>query len=498
MDRWNARRTLASAYHPRWGIAVIVTSVALLLLASDAARADLAHELHSALASSPHRQTTVGACVVDLTTGSTIFERNADESIVPASTMKVFAMAVAVEELGAAFAFETALATDGVHLYVVGDGDPAFGDPTLTQRRGESTDAEFVRWAKLLRRNGAFNIPGDLVIDESIFDSVRLHPSWEANDLGKWYAAPVGGLNFNDNCIEITLTPTTSGAPATVAVHPSTSIIRVINKTISGGSGTPVLHHPYDTPDYTISGNCPKEWPFGSVGFPDPGLLFAETLRTTFATERVTFSGSLKRQRLRRPDGTLPASINVLTRYVTPLADALNRAGKNSQNLFAEALLKRAGYAWARRNRMDSAVGSWANGAEAVQSMMMHIGVNPAGFRIVDGSGLSRENRCTARQQAATLEWVNRQLWADLFRENLSIAGVDGSLHNRLEEHPNRVYAKTGTMRSVRALTGFVTGPHGPRFAFSVIFNGYPGPSTPYRAVQDEFCRVLIAAADQP
>ena len=85
-------------------------------------------------------------------------------------------------------------------------------------------------------------------------------------------------------------------------------------------------------------------------------------------------------------------------------------------------------------------------------------------------------NRCTARQQAATLAWVNRQVWADLFRENLSVAGVDGSLHRQLKAYPNRVYAKTGTMRSVRALTGFVTGPQGPRFAFSVIFNGYPRP----------------------
>ncbi len=475
----------------------MVASTALLLLATAGARADLLHDLRAALASAPHAKTTVGACVIDVTTGTTVFERSADQSIIPASTMKVFAMAVAIEELGTAFEFQTTLATDGVHLYVIGDGDPAFGDPTLAQRRGEATDAPFVRWATLLRHNGAFNIPGDLVIDESIFDAVRLHPSWEANDLGKWYAAPVGGLNFNDNCIEITLTPAAPGAPATVDVHPSASVIRVINKTKSARPGKPLLHHRHDSTEYTVSGNCPKKWPFGSVGFPDPGLLFAETLRATFAAERVTFSGSVKRQRLRRPDGTLPSSISVLATQVTPLADALNRAGKNSQNLFAEALLKRAGFAWARRSRVESPVGSWASGTEAVNRMMMRVGADTAGFRIVDGSGLSRENRCTARQQAATLAWVNRQVWADLFRENLSVAGVDGSLHRQLKAYPNRVYAKTGTMRSVRALTGFVTGPQGPRFAFSVIFNGYPGPSTPYRAVQDEFCRVLIRAANR-
>jgi len=498
MDRCHARRVATSSGYQRPAFAVVAASIVCLAFLTAHVRADLRQALNAALASVPHSQTTIAACVLDLESGRAVFERNAHESVVPASTMKIFTMAVAIEELGAAFEFETVLGTDGVHLYVIGDGDPAFGDPRLAQRRGESTDAEFVRWARILSHHGAYNIPGDLIIDESVFDQVMLHPNWDPDDLGKWYAAPVGGLNFNDNCIELTLTPTQPGAPAAVQVHPTAAVIHVVNKTRSSRPGKPVLHHHYDSMEYTVSGNCPKKWPFGSVAFPDPGLLFAETMRATFAGERVTFSGSVRRQRVRRPDGTVPSSISVLARHRTPLADVLGRAGKNSQNLFAEALLKRAGYAWSRRHRLEPAVGSWANGANAVRDMMLRVGVDIDGFHVVDGSGLSRQNRCTPSQQAGTLAWINQQPWADLFRQSLSIAGVDGSLSKRLKDHPNRVVAKTGTMRSVRALTGFVMGPHGPKFAFSVVFNGYPGPSTPYRAVQDEFCRALIRAADGP
>lgn len=491
--RRSGGRTLLHGGSARgWVLAAI-----LVTIAQNPAHADLRPELQRALAAVPHARTQTGACVVDLSTGRTVFEHAADTPFVPASTMKIFAMAAALQELGADFQFETVLATDGIHLYVVGDGDPAFGDPRLADRRHEPIDAVFHAWAKRLRETGTTNIPGNLLLDTSVFDRELLHPSWEASDLGKWFAAPIGALNFNDNCVDITLAPRAAGAPALVDVRPRASIIRITNKTQSGGSGDPVLRHTPLTYDYTVSGPCPKEWPFGPASFPKPALLFAEAMRASFSGEGVTFSGTIDRAVVRRPDGTLAPELVVLATHRTPLSNVLNRIGKNSQNLFADALLKRAGYAWSRRKGQAKPVGSWAHGANAVEAVMAKTGASPAGFKLADGSGLSRDNRCTARQQTALLAWMYRQKWFDEFRENLTIAGVDGSLHKRLRDHPNRVFAKTGTMRSVRALTGYVTDAHGPRFAFSIIFNGYPGPSTPYREIQDQFCIALIREADE-
>ncbi len=472
--------------------------VMVLFLLSSAAslHAGLPQRLRNVLAQVPHSRTSVSACVVDLASGETVFSLNENNPLIPASTMKIFAMAIAIEELGSGFAFETILGTDGIDLFVFGDGDPAIGDEKLTSRRGASVYTVFERWAAILRESGTSNIPGNLIIDESIFDGEFLHPSWEAGDLGKWYAAPVGALNFNDNCVDITLVPQVRGTPPLVEVTPVAPAIRVINKAKSGGSGNPVLHHVFDSHTYRVSGNCPKRWPFGPVSFPDPGLLFADTLRSIFTRQGVTFSGTTQRQRVRQDDGSVPQHIVPLATRRTPLNDVLNRCGKDSQNVFAEALLKRAGYAWSRRTGQTAPVGTWPSGALAVTAMMPRVGTNLDGFHLADGSGLSRDNRCTARQQVATLAWINNQRWSTQFRENLSIGGIDGKLRKRLKRYPNRVFAKTGTMRGICVLTGYIMDAARPRFAFSIMFNGYTGPSTPYRKIQDEFCAALVRKVD--
>jgi D-alanyl-D-alanine carboxypeptidase/D-alanyl-D-alanine-endopeptidase (penicillin-binding protein 4) len=434
--------------------------------------------------------------VIDLASGKVLFADNPDKPLIPASNTKVFVMTAALAELGPAFEFETMLATDGSNLIVVGDGDPALGDEKLCDARGEPSTAVFQRWADALKRRGMTAIPGDIVIDESIFDGRLTHPSWEQADLGKWYAAPVGALNFNDNCVDITVSPAKkAGAPAWVSVQPENSVARIINKCRTGGKPDPVLHHPHDTFDYIINGRCKKRWRFVSVSFPDPGLLFADSLRTVLAQNGIRVAGTIQRQRVRSEDGGLPTALAVVARHQTPLAEVLKRVGKNSQNLFAECLLKRTGHAWAKRRGSTDPVGSWELGRQAVTDVIQRAGINTTGLNVADGSGLSRDNRSTARQLARTVAWVYAQPGGQLFHDSLSTAGVDGSLHKRLKDLPGAVRGKTGTMRGIRTLSGYIEANTGPRYAFAVMFNDYKGPSTPYRQIQDRICRILVGAA---
>ena len=457
---------------------------------------NLERQLQAALAKLPHAQTVVGACVMDVATGRVVYARNADQPLVPASAHKLFAMSAALAELEPQFAFETLLALDGRNLIVVGDGDPGFGDPKVHAARAESITAPFDQWAEALKRSGVAIVPGDLIIDESIFDDERLHPTWEKDDLGSWYAAPVGGLNLNDNCLDITIHPAgRRNALVSVSVQPPNSLVQIVNTCRSGGRGEPTLHHAFDSFSYAISGRSAKRWTFGAVSFPDPGLLFADSLRTVLATQGITLRGGVRRERVRRMDGALPGHIAVVARHRTPIADCLARAGKDSQNLFAECLLKRAGYAWALRHHVDDPRGTWSFGQNAVRSLLHRAGIDTSGLSIADGSGLSRKNACTARQLAAVLAASYAQPYGLLLHDSLATAGVDGSLRKRLKNSDGRVHAKTGTMRGIRTLAGYVDSDAGPRFAFAVLFNGYKGPSTPYKDIQDRFCRILSTAA---
>jgi D-alanyl-D-alanine carboxypeptidase/D-alanyl-D-alanine-endopeptidase (penicillin-binding protein 4) len=479
------------------------TLLVALLMLSPCLRAPFAsandvleRELRSSLSSLPHKNVGASAFVVDLQTGAPVFEFHADVALVPASNMKVFVMAAALALLGPGFEFQTVLAANGRDLIVIGDGDPAFGDEKLYELRGERITVDFERWADELQRRGVSRVPGDLVIDESVFDDQRLHPSWESADLDNWYAAPVAGLNINDNCVDITVLPATrKNDPVLVTVQPENSLVQIINQCRSRGQGQPILNHRHDTPEYRVTGGCHKRHRFEAVSFPDPGLLFADSFRTVLARRGITIAGTIRRARVRTADGTIPGPLTVLARRSTSLSEVLGRIGKDSQNLFAEAVLKRVGFAWARRHEITPAQGSWRLGGEAVTAVLSYLGIDVNGLVVADGSGLSRENRCTARQLAMTLGQSLRRPGADLFYHSLSVAGVDGSLHKRLKDAPGRVRAKTGTMRGIRTLAGYVEGNAGPRYAFAIMFNGYSGPSAPYKERQDRICRALLQAA---
>lgn len=474
-----------------------VTGAALgLFMVTGAAHAGLQQDLRATLSKLPHAQAKVGACVIDLSNGQAVFELNADAPMTPASTMKLFAMSAALAELGASFQFETLLATDGSNLLLIGDGDPGFGDDKLHRARGDSLYAPFEAWAETLRACGIMQVRGDIIIDEWVFDEQRIHPSWESGDLGKWYAAPVGGLNINDNCLDIAVIPGKAGGPASVSVEPQNGLITIINKSKTGGKGEPTLHHRAGTNEYTVSGRVTKRWPFSPVACTDPGLLFADSLRSVFVRKGIRVDGGIRRGRVRAVDGSLPPTVTVLGVHRTSLPDVLARAGKDSQNLFAECLLKRAGYARARKANQPDARGSWRSGGEAVFALLHRAGIDAHGLAVADGSGLSRDNACTAGQLAGLLAFEYSQPTGQMLKQSLATAGVDGSLKKRLKNSDSRVHAKTGTMKGIRALAGYVDGESGPRYAFAVMFNGYKGPAGPYKDIQDRFCRILADGAD--
>lgn len=455
----------------------------------------LGESLTAITRSLPHRNTKAGVFVVDLATKRTVFSRNPDSALIPASTMKVFTMVTAVLELGESFVFRTVLALDGADLIVVADGDPAFGDVKTSRALRRDIEHPFAPWITAIKSAGIERIDGDIILDESVYDDAAIHPSWEAADLGKWYAAPVRALNINGNCLDITLTPTATGDAPRVSIRPDTRLASITNKCKTGSGRTPLLHHPPNTMEYIVSGRCAKTWAFGAVAFPDPGLLFGDAFKTALSAAGIATQGRVVFGRVRLPGGGLPPSAQTLAVHETPLSAVLARVGKNSQNLFAEALFKRAGYAWALRHGRENPVGSWANGARAVEAFAARAGLDTTGLVVSDGSGLSRANRCTARQLASVFSWIDEQPQAGALQDNLAIAGIDGSLRKRLKDLPGSVIGKTGTMRGVCSLAGWVLDRGGRRrFAFAIIFNDYHGPSAPYRELQDRICRVLVRA----
>jgi D-alanyl-D-alanine carboxypeptidase/D-alanyl-D-alanine-endopeptidase (penicillin-binding protein 4) len=212
----------------------------------------------------------------------------------------------------------------------------------------------------------------------------------------------------------------------------------------------------------------------------NPALAAASLFRRALEDERVQVAG-------RSRSGVLTSVGLPLARDVSePLAEIVRFMGRESDNFTAEVLVKQLGAAYAE-------AGTTAAGVRVVRAALADAGVPLAGVRLADGSGLSRLDRLTASAVVALLEaGLASTDVSDAFLQSLAVAGVDGTLEDRLESRPARgqVIAKTGTTSTASSLSGFVRD----RYVFAILQNGRPISSYWARIAQDRFATALAAS----
>jgi D-alanyl-D-alanine carboxypeptidase/D-alanyl-D-alanine-endopeptidase (penicillin-binding protein 4) len=406
--------------------------------------------------------------------------------------------------------FKTYLAKDGDDLWIIGTGDPGTGDPRLATARGETPVTMLENWASYLAEHGITRIAGDLVYYEGEFETDPLvHPTWPKSWLLHWYAAPTTGLSFNDNCVDITVFPTEEGQPIRYEVMPPVRDIQVINecKTVKA-KGAPSIVKLKDGNIYRISGTCHEKTELKSKPVDNPGAFFADALRTQLEKKGVTVAGKIRRSETPLGGVMPPPSDKILTVYATPITDVLARVNKNSQNLFAECLCKATGQAFdAKRGRRVP--GSWQSGGEAIRAFLKRSGIDDSALRPMDGSGLSPANRVSARMLSDLLAVMHSHPHAETFKASLTVAGVDGSLKDRMPEAKGMVLGKTGYIGGVSSMSGYVKTRQGQWLAVSIVYNKIVEHKDddrdvkPFTNMQDEACRILTywpdkAPATQP
>jgi D-alanyl-D-alanine carboxypeptidase/D-alanyl-D-alanine-endopeptidase (penicillin-binding protein 4) len=238
-----------------------------------------------------------------------------------------------------------------------------------------------------------------------------------------------------------------------------------------------------DASVFTLKGPATRPAELESKPVTDPGAFFADALRTHLESNGISIVGLT--ERATPPPELLGTQYGVVATHETKMSDILWRVNKNSQNLFAEALCKLLGKA-------ASGQASWETGGAAVGEFLKRHRIDGDGVRVVDGSGLSRENRVTTRAITELLTTMNRHKHADAFRNSLAVAGRDGTIRNRMKDVEGRVLAKTGFIGGVRSLSGYAQTRSGNWLAFSIIYNNIPGDVKPFEALQDEACRLMV------
>ena len=437
------------------------------------------------------RRGQIGIKIVSLDTGSVIFEQNAEKYFMPASNMKNFTIAAALEKLTPDFEFVTS-----VYATAPPDNDGIVEGPVRVMGRGDVSisysffDGDYFkgidRLADAVAAAGIKRIEGDLIGDETYFTGDAKPGGWEWDDLQFYYGAEVSSLPINDNAVAINVAPGPLGYGCTVRLTPPNLIFRVINKCITtpaGSKQTLRIVKELDRNIIEINGDMPfRGGAFnGFVSITHPAEMFTALLKQRLEAKGITVAGRpvAVNSKDMLPDGL---SVEIAKIESPPLSVIAAKTLKPSQNMYTETILRVLGE---KIGRNAAAIGGEAAAASektsqelgsfVVKSFLREIGIEDDAIIQYDGSGLSRHNLVTPAALVRLYAYMGTQSkFASVWRDSLTIGGVDGTLRNRFAgtRAAANIRGKTGTINQVSALSGYVTSASGERFAFSMLVNG--------------------------
>lgn len=428
--------------------------------------------------------------IVEIDSGRVVAQRNAQMPLTPASNMKLFTTAAAVDLLQSEFQLATTVYLRGnVDPSGTLDGDVKIvgrGDPTIGGRfhDGQATGV-LQEWATDLQRAGIRTVRGNLVFEYGYFDTEYIHPTWPVDQLATWYEAPISAFSLQEGCVQVRVLPSRPGRQCVVQFEPPTEFLELQNTCVTG-RGLPFITRPRNSNTIIVRGGVPSRSGATEVfvSVEDPIHYFATVTAETFLRAGLRLEGQIVVTPKDPRTDWRPVS-----QHTTPVSVIVYVINKKSQNHYAEQLIKIIG-AETKKS------GTWTAGTDAVtQWLTTKVGVPPDEFHQADGSGMSRENRASANAFIQLLTYMWKSPWREDFVSSLPYSGdPDAKFGKRLRRPPyaRQVYAKTGYIVGVVGLSGYVHAQSGKIYAFSFVFNRYRVGVYAVYNLQDEMLKEII------
>lgn len=469
---------------------------AALLVAAPAAWADtLAERIDAHIAQPRFAAASWGIAVVSLDDGRTVYAHDAGRLLLPASTAKLYTAAFALDRLGADYR---------THTDVLAGGAVTRGrvrGPLVLRGRGDPTlagDAWAERLASEVRAQGIRRVDGGVVGDDTVFSGPAIGAGWEASDLQTAYGAAPGGLDIDENTMTVAVSPTR------VEVEPGEASVAVAAQAAEGltfyrAPGTSTLH----VLGGVAEGGTAKRM---RLSLPDPALSAARRLQAALVRQGVRVDGEARSVHW---PVTAPAGETVASFSSPTLGDILRSGLKRSQNLYLQSVFLLTGLETAEAGAGENTGPGTVSGpkedlaAQALASWLARKGIGPSATTLEEGTGLSRHDLTTPASLVELLSIMDASPQAGAWRDLLPVAGVDGTLANRMRgtAAEANVRAKTGSMSFVNTLAGYVTTKDGKRLAFAIMLNNYRAPphgaeAMPSVSAEVDAVAVMLAEAE--
>ena len=428
----------------------------------------------------------IGLFVVDAKSGKVLYQKDIDRYFMPASNQKLFTAFAALQYLGSDYTYRTALFADYKkmkkgrledNLYLQFSGDPTF------------TFLQFELLINSLTQAGVKQIKGNVIIDDSAFDQMALSPGTSWDDQDYCWSSPLSALIVNHNCVSALVSPAEAiNKPAKLELPNFPQSMKFVNQVVTGAETTKncaIRAKRTDLQTYTLQGcikvNAKPQTIEMAISNPQENIRFL--LKHLLAKNQIAIKGKIEFK-------SFTASAKPFAVQISPpLKIMVATMLKESDNTIANALFKTMGADFAHE------AGSFTNGSRAVREILAQAAQLKLPKRtLIDGSGGSRYNFLTPHQIMVLLQKIFNSPSATDFIGSLAIAGVDGTLKDRLIDPltRGRIYAKTGSVTAVTNLAGFLNTQNERTLIFVFMINGYTDSASKYVALEDKLCKLLM------
>ena len=443
----------------------------------------LGEDIAGVLTDEKFSQAQWGIAVQDLEHGELAYGHNADTLFVPASNVKLFTTAVALEKLQLDYQFTTSIygvgdAPNLEILIVKGGGDPSF------------TSEKLQELARTLKSQQISSI-NQVVIDDSLFQESVIHPTWEWSDLAFYYAPSANSVILDENAVVISLTPSTVGQTANLQTFRGENSEAIAlsqwdinNQLITSEAGTKYIGRATQTigtNELTITGQIPldRESSIWGLSIPNPAENFRDQLLANLGEEGIQVDTStITNTGFEKYD-----EANFLTATTSPiLSKIIATTNQDSNNIYAESLRHILGTSDSEKT-----------GSQVITETLVELGVTESSFVRKDGSGLSRHNLASPQSFVELLSSMADHPDAVVYKSSLAITGESGTLTRRFVDTrvAGNFYGKTGTMTNVVTLSGYLDVDGDRTLALSILVNQSPQPASVTRQGMDEIVQTI-------
>lgn len=411
-------------------------------------------------------KSAVSVVVKNISTKDTVYSLNGRTPMHPASTLKLVTTAASVDTLGADYSFKTSLyKSTNNDLYFKLSGDPLLSSKNLDKMVKTARDKKIT--------------PKNVYVDDSAFDKVEWGEGWQWDDALNPLMPKFSVYNLNKNLLKIDALPTTNGMPATVSIKPNYPItyMNYATTNLTQTSWLKAEKNPEIANTINVLGNISKS---ATIYIPlnNPKLNFMLRLADIFKDSKIEYFGKFTNAKLPKTNIYL---VDEVQHGILPM---LGLIIKNSDNLVAESLFKAAGAEWAE------AQGSFENSKKMLDAYFEKLGIDAQDIRIVDGSGVSKNNLMTADFMANFLVYLSEQEGFENI-EMLLPTPSEGTLKNRMLYFKDNLRAKTGTLADTSAIAGYITSKRGKTYAFDIMINDAKTSSADKKNIEEQILRSL-------